>query len=146
MNFTNEYRWEMGRHFPELQLCENDWKFELLAIENYPSWYNNHCRPKVKKEEGPSTHPDKKKRPPNQNTGEDDQAAKKQRVDLMPEGAGEAPIHGASSSMGSSEVPFGNEKAPCHGVTNLDVKALAEPRWPTFKVRNVVMPVSCEGS
>lgn len=146
MNFTNEYRREMGRHFPELRLCENDWKSELLAIENYPSWYNNHCRPKVKKEEGSSTRPDKKKRTPNHNTGEDDQAAKKQRVDLTPEVAGEVPIRGASSSMGSSEAPSVNEKAPCHGVTNLDLEVLAEPRQPIFKVCNVVMPVSCEGS
>jgi hypothetical protein len=33
------YRREMRQHFPELCLCENNWKADLIASENYPSWY-----------------------------------------------------------------------------------------------------------
>ena len=36
-----EYRTEMGRKFPELRLCEGNWKADLIATLNYPSWYNN---------------------------------------------------------------------------------------------------------
>jgi hypothetical protein len=36
-----EYRTEMGRKFPELQLCEGSWKADLVATLNYPSWYSN---------------------------------------------------------------------------------------------------------
>jgi hypothetical protein len=37
-----EYRTEMCRKFPELRLCEGNWKADLIATLNYPSWYNNH--------------------------------------------------------------------------------------------------------
>jgi hypothetical protein len=36
------YRREMRQHFPELRLCENDWKSEQIAIDNYPSWRTHH--------------------------------------------------------------------------------------------------------
>jgi hypothetical protein len=36
-----EYKTEMGRRFPELRLCEGNWKADLIATLNYPSWYNN---------------------------------------------------------------------------------------------------------
>jgi hypothetical protein len=55
------YRKEMRQHFPELRLCEHDWKADLIASENYPSWYshqsNQHKR-SVKQEDAgvPSLH------------------------------------------------------------------------------------------
>jgi hypothetical protein len=36
-----QYRNEMERKFPELHLCDNSWKADLIATLNYPSWYNN---------------------------------------------------------------------------------------------------------
>ena len=36
-----EYRTEMGRKFPELRLCDGNWKADLIATLNYPSWYSN---------------------------------------------------------------------------------------------------------
>ncbi|KAL4266676.1 hypothetical protein AB1N83_002493 [Pleurotus pulmonarius] len=39
---------------PELTYCDNFWKAEQLAIDNFPSWHNNHVRIRkesVKKEE-----------------------------------------------------------------------------------------------
>ena len=39
--------------FPELRLCEPDWKAEQIAIENYPSWHQNHF-----KERNRSTKPE----------------------------------------------------------------------------------------
>src|ERR1700720_3938269 len=72
----------MCHHFPKLRLCENDWKVELLATENYPSWYNNHhCNSKIKREDGSSTQLDnKKKMSLNQNVDNVKQAAKKPKT------------------------------------------------------------------
>lgn len=36
-----QYWNEMERKFPELRLCDNNWKSDLIATLNYPSWYNN---------------------------------------------------------------------------------------------------------
>lgn len=38
------YRHEMCSKFPEFRLCDNDWKADLLATTDYPSWYNNHVK------------------------------------------------------------------------------------------------------
>ena len=38
------YHDEMYRRFPFLQYCDNDWKAEQIAIDNYPSWYNSWCK------------------------------------------------------------------------------------------------------
>jgi hypothetical protein len=38
---AQSYRREMRHHFPELRLCENDWKADLIASDNYPSWYSH---------------------------------------------------------------------------------------------------------
>lgn len=38
---AQSYRRKMRHHFPKLQLCENDWKVDLIASDNYPSWYSH---------------------------------------------------------------------------------------------------------
>jgi len=38
------YRREMRRRFPELGLCEFDWKSEQLATDNYPNWASNNLQ------------------------------------------------------------------------------------------------------
>lgn len=35
-----QYSLEMTNRFPELSLCELDWKAEQIATDNYPSWHN----------------------------------------------------------------------------------------------------------
>ena len=50
-NVVNAYRSEMCRQHPELHLCANNWKSEALAMQTYPSWYQNHCKSSVKAEE-----------------------------------------------------------------------------------------------
>jgi hypothetical protein len=54
------YYREMANMFPELRLCQLDWKADKLAIDAYPSWYQTYMkkdRERVKqekiKEEGP---------------------------------------------------------------------------------------------
>lgn len=37
LSLTNEYRMELRRQFPKFCFCENHWKADLLATENYPS-------------------------------------------------------------------------------------------------------------
>ena len=34
------YSQEMCKRFPELKLCDLDWKAEQIATDNYPSWHN----------------------------------------------------------------------------------------------------------
>jgi hypothetical protein len=41
LDVAAHYRHEMRRHFPELGLCEFDWKAEQLATDNYPNWASN---------------------------------------------------------------------------------------------------------
>jgi hypothetical protein len=38
------YYQELGRVFPEVRLCELDWKADKLAIDAYPSWYSTYVR------------------------------------------------------------------------------------------------------
>jgi hypothetical protein len=45
---AEHYRREMKRHFPELQLCELDWKSDQIAIENYPSWHTNYFKEEIR--------------------------------------------------------------------------------------------------
>ena len=49
---VNAYRSELRQAHPELRLCANDWKSEMLAMQGYPSWYQNHIKP-IKREEVP---------------------------------------------------------------------------------------------
>lgn len=38
------YYQDMGKAFPELRLCELDWKADKLAIDGYPSWYQTYLK------------------------------------------------------------------------------------------------------
>ncbi|KAJ7336133.1 hypothetical protein DFH08DRAFT_1018388 [Mycena albidolilacea] len=38
---------EMGRQFPELRLCTDNWKAKQIATNNYPSWIKNHSKVKI---------------------------------------------------------------------------------------------------
>jgi hypothetical protein len=48
---ARHYRREMRLKFSEFALCENDWKADQLATDNYPSWYSNHVKANDIKEE-----------------------------------------------------------------------------------------------
>lgn len=51
MDVRREYLKEMRQKFPELALCENDWKADQIVTDNYPSWYTNYKKGnKVKQE------------------------------------------------------------------------------------------------
>ncbi|KAH9918104.1 hypothetical protein B0H21DRAFT_847417 [Amylocystis lapponica] len=39
LDVRNEFRTEMVSRFPELRLCEDDWKTDYLATKNYPNWH-----------------------------------------------------------------------------------------------------------
>ena len=49
------YQREMQQHFPELPLCENNWKAEQIAIDNYPLWRTHYHGTKVKQESSNSS-------------------------------------------------------------------------------------------
>jgi hypothetical protein len=77
-----QYRQEMHRQFPELRLCELDWKADMIAIEYYPSWHNNHLKDggtvKQEQSDNPIAHPPKRSVPP---TGQQvDHPTKKKKV------------------------------------------------------------------
>jgi len=44
LDVAAHYRREMCRRFPELGLCEFDWKAEQLATDNYPNWASNNLQ------------------------------------------------------------------------------------------------------
>jgi hypothetical protein len=64
---ADHYKREMRRHFPELRLCESDWKADQIAIEHYPSWHSNYMKSMAVKQEEPGltdiTSPTLSKRP-----------------------------------------------------------------------------------
>ena len=39
VNMVQGYHSEMCQQFPELKLCESNWKANQIATDNYPSWY-----------------------------------------------------------------------------------------------------------
>jgi hypothetical protein len=41
VKLSQTYCCEMRQRFPELALCELDWKADQIATDNYPSWYKN---------------------------------------------------------------------------------------------------------
>ncbi|KAG6906994.1 hypothetical protein DXG01_011041 [Tephrocybe rancida] len=45
---VEHFREEMKHKFPMLGYCENDWKIEQIATNNYPSWYS---KQKIKQED-----------------------------------------------------------------------------------------------
>jgi hypothetical protein len=38
------YKFEMAHRFEELRLCDNGWKAEQIAVDNYPSWRTNRIK------------------------------------------------------------------------------------------------------
>jgi hypothetical protein len=40
VKISQAYREHMYSRFPFLQFCELDWKVDLIATDNYPSWYS----------------------------------------------------------------------------------------------------------
>jgi hypothetical protein len=51
MEVLQHFRREMRVKFSEFSLCENDWKADYLATTHYPSWYSNHVKGVVIKDE-----------------------------------------------------------------------------------------------
>jgi len=106
MNFTNEYRREMCRQFPEFRLCENNWKAELLATENYSSWYSNRFGSKAKKD----SYRTEKRKKGSPTRGEVDLTIKKQKVMPISSEGGSTlngngnPENGASGRVASSSA------------------------------------------
>jgi len=57
LDVATHYRREMRRRFPELALCEFDWKAEQIATDNYPNWASNNLQGvKLEPSEPSSTH------------------------------------------------------------------------------------------
>ena len=52
MLVIRSYHDEMYRRFPFLQYCDDDWKAEQIAMDNYPSWYSSWCKKSSKAESG----------------------------------------------------------------------------------------------
>ena len=87
---VRSYHEEMYRRFPYLQCCDDDWKVEQIAMDNYPSWYSSWVKKKkatgedtcIKDEPEPSTTSVKC---PNDATS--DLATKKMRTTSQPAAA-----------------------------------------------------------
>ncbi|KJA13935.1 hypothetical protein HYPSUDRAFT_209121 [Hypholoma sublateritium FD-334 SS-4] len=68
------YNDSMAQRFPELRLCASDWKANMVAIDNYPSWRHNW----LKKQNKDSTS----KRPIHDHSESGGSSAKKSRTGL----------------------------------------------------------------
>jgi hypothetical protein len=55
LDVAAHYRREMHRRFPELGLCEYDWKADQLATDNYPNWISNRLQEVPVKRESSDT-------------------------------------------------------------------------------------------
>jgi len=88
VKLSQNYCREMRQRFPELALCDLDWKADQIATDNYPSWYKNWSETSqkalVKHEQGDSSAALNQKRPNIQPPNEP--AAKKLKVTADPSG------------------------------------------------------------
>jgi hypothetical protein len=93
VKLSQAYCREMCQRFPELKLCNLDWKADQIATDNYPSWYKNWLEHSqkvgMKQEQEEHTLSDtgvalNQKRPHMQPPKH---AAKKPKVDAHPESA-----------------------------------------------------------
>ena len=94
------YSTSMAQRFSELRLCASDWKANLMATDNYPSWRHNWMKKKNK--EG--------KRPANSHADESDAPTKKMKLLLN----GNGPITDDPSdavSIDSIESSFSSQLA-----------------------------------
>jgi len=57
----DEYAYDMEMHWPVLHYCDNHWKAHKIATQNYPQWYKNYHKKKLKVEEKNSDEPAQKK-------------------------------------------------------------------------------------
>jgi hypothetical protein len=63
MNSSEFFKHEMRKRFPELRLCEANWKIEQIAIDYYPSWHTHHSKEAIVKREGEdATYANKRRR------------------------------------------------------------------------------------
>jgi hypothetical protein len=72
------YRREMRRRFPELGLCEFDWKAEQLATDNYPNWASNNLHGVKMESSDPSLMHSKRRR------DSVDHSSKKAKTETIP--------------------------------------------------------------
>jgi hypothetical protein len=54
---SSQFQTEMCRKFPELRLCEGNWKVDLIATMNYPSWSSNQAKEKEESRKRASAGP-----------------------------------------------------------------------------------------
>ena len=113
---AQSYKREMRRHFPELQLCENDWKADLIASDNYPSWYShqaNTSKRSIKQERDDSdddadvSHPSSTAKQLHKSGKTADRAAKKVRLESkQPAADGNLQPTGTSSLTEDTSQPL----------------------------------------
>jgi hypothetical protein len=86
-----QYCHEMTNRFPELSLCEFDWKAEQIATDNYPSWHNTWSKQQdtIKQEEEASQAPDFNTQPKRRH-GESVTSSKRAKVKGKRGGNGDA--------------------------------------------------------
>jgi hypothetical protein len=54
---SSQFQIEMCRKFPELRLCEGNWKVDFIATMNYPSWSSNQAKEKEENRKRASAGP-----------------------------------------------------------------------------------------
>lgn len=108
VKLSQSYCREMCRKFPELRLCDLDWKADQIATDNYPSWYKNWMESiqkagGMKQEQEDQTLsdtgvPSNLKRP---NTQPPDHTAKKSKVNTDPPEPAKMEVDTSTSKSGT---------------------------------------------
>lgn len=114
----------MRQHFPELRLCENDWKADQIASDNYPSWRAHHFgadKHLIKQESSPDDNGDTilppAKRPQHPNDVPALPATKKTRLEPLPV---DGPSNGNSDGQqASNRTKKDTARAPQLKVCNV---------------------------
>jgi hypothetical protein len=110
MLVIRSYHEELYRRFPFLQYCDNDWKAEQIAMDNYPSWYSSWC----KKTNTATAIKDEahEEEPPSVSTKRPNDAAldtETKRMKIIPQPASVTmQVDGTPAGLGQRSVAFGS--------------------------------------
>jgi hypothetical protein len=118
----DHYKKEMRRHFTVLRLCDQDWKADQIAIDNYPSWHQNYYKDAVKHEDSDANlgtiSPDTNKRP---QFIQPINSVKRKKLDSM------SSTEVATSSDDISSQPMDVDIEIAQTVENMDTHAIVNP-------------------
>ena len=131
------HREKIKEQYPELVLCEADWKSEQVATQTYSGWYRTHVKPKVKQEPGAK----RRSKAATGSSGSPTPAPENAPSRISP--TGPTPESGASPVMPAVDLglnPFGLDSQP------VDYRDVSEPLQDPNPTQNPALPLKSPSS